>query len=163
MLLLELFNQPVDYKSVPDGYGGTRYEFEIGGKEYHVIVTDGIARTAEIFAGLHMIADHEAVEASGWFDQPVRYHEFEFAQVSDSGSYLHHITGDVANAAQVFSTVIKILQDEVIAPIRGKKDQVVIMSAKERSRVKLYDRLAKRFGTDVKKFDGHEVIYAFRP
>lgn len=160
MLLLELFNQPAKYTETED-HSGPLWEFKVGDNTYKAILQHWHAEDADEFADIFDIIPRKEINkadralfADGEGKTVVN---FEFAQHKDD-QYLHHVTGDAANVAQVFATVIEIFQKEVLPKIGP--NSIVAMTAKEPSRVKLYDRLAKRFGKNVVKLDGLETVYA---
>lgn len=91
---------------------------------------------------------------------------FKLSEAREMGEYWHvsfsvtggefranraDITGS-GNAFAVFSTVLNILQDF----IQNENPNQLILSAKEKSRRKLYDRIAKKLASDswdLEKFD----------
>lgn len=116
MLLMEVFDKPFEWERMESG--GTSYvaEFDTGEIRYEL----------------------EAHETGGDADES-DYYTMEFTAHFDN-----HSSQDITNTGkslQVFATVTVIVRDF----IKRNKPNVILFTAKEPSRVKLYDRLAKLF------------------
>jgi len=109
MLLNEVLNAPVEWKTIEDNDYGYAARFEIGGLTYEFV--------AETEDEDHMDIDFFLMKKDG-----------PTTAVTNTG-----------NALQVFATVIAIIKKV----ISKRKPATIAFSAKEGSRIKLYDRLAK--------------------
>lgn len=118
MYLRELFDKPVSYEWVKRDNESWDAEFDIGLVHYEFI-----AQVVNPYAD-----EDEEVEI-----------EIEFFHRTARGVPTHKVTG-VGNEHMVFSTIVSIMHDVIL----NMKPDVIIYSAIEPNRAKLYDRMLSR-------------------
>lgn len=133
MYLRELFDKPVAYEwTYKDDYQWVA-EFDIE-KVHYEFIADIINPYPE---------DDEEVEAV-----------IEFFHRTERGVPTHKISG-VGNEHVVFATIVKIIREYITTA----KPDVIIYSADEPNRAKLYDRMLARLLPHAKKYISGKNVY----
>lgn len=116
MLLIEVFDNPLKYEITTSGGASYVGDFDVGDTNY----------------------EFEAHQTSGGVDDP-DYYTIEFT--ANTNNRTSQGITNTGNALQVFAT-IKAMVSEFI---KLNNPEAILFTAKEPSRVKLYDRMAKLF------------------
>ena len=150
MRLFELFDNPVSDIEWEETVLGEDARFRVGEYVYNVsfspVPPDAFEEDRSIPRSLMAMIDNDVAPIDIEFQQYKAAPKNSFITGTDG---THEITG-TGNEIKVFSTVVDIIQNWIS---RNPNEQLVYISAKEPSRVKLYRRMVNSFAKGKKVWE----------
>lgn len=170
MRLIELLDNPVPYKKI----SGSSFTFTVGNIEY-IFVASSMYSPAEfvdkILNKLKIFLQSQGYDEYDYYEPELI--DFIFENMYTLEFHIQNYRGSresgwdvmgTGNQFTVFSTVVSIIENEILSRNSLFRFPIFEFSAKEKSRIKLYNMFVKRLGSKFKNvhylgnifYEGHQ-------
>lgn len=149
MLVTEILTSPSSWEETDSHSKQVEYMMTIGGRVYEVLFTrEPVDHADPLWAALHT----PNTVTHAW---QLAFAPYRVASKDGAGQYSAYGVTNSGNAIDVFATLVDVVRDFS----RKHPDRLIVFTAKEPSRRRLYDRLVKRISAQYQIADVDGMRY----